>query len=84
MSEKEKEEIKVIEQMLDRMKKFYKKFEKIQSLREKSDHNGLVAIAGGDRILKYKKKIGIDFKEIKNISLRHNKSDEVVVTNSLK
>jgi hypothetical protein len=84
MSEKEKEEIKVIEQMLDRMKKFYKKFEKIQSLREKSDHNGLEAIAGGERILKYKKKIGIDFKEIKNISLRHNKSDEVVVTNSLK
>lgn len=68
--------------MFDRMKKFYKKFDKIMDLKKSSDLKQIEAIAGGDRILKYKKKIGIDFQEIKNIYLRHNRSAESATANS--
>ena len=66
--------------MFERMKKFYKKFVKIMELKDKADLAQIKAIAGGDRIDKYKKKIGIDFKAIKNIYSRQNKSAESAPT----
>lgn len=51
-------EAELVEQMLGRIKKFYKKYEKIQELRKHGQITELMEQAGGDRIDKYKRKIG--------------------------
>ena len=48
--------------MLSRIKKFYKKYERIQELKKKDLKAELVQFAGGDRILKYKRKIGDEYR----------------------
>ena len=48
--------------MLGRIKKFYKKYERIQDLKKKGQHSELVQYAGGDRIEKYKRKIGEEYR----------------------
>ena len=48
--------------MLSRIKKFYKKYERIQDLKKKDQKAELLQFAGGDRILKYKRKIGDEYR----------------------
>ena len=48
--------------MLARIKKFYKKYEKIQELKKKGLNVELIQQAGGDRIQKYKRKIGDEYR----------------------
>jgi hypothetical protein len=55
-------EAEMVNQMLGRIKKFYKKYEKIQELRKQGLHIELMEQAGGDRIDKYKRKIGDEYR----------------------
>lgn len=48
--------------MMERIKKFYKKYEKIQDLKKSGQHKEVMAQAGGDSIEKYKRKIGDEYR----------------------
>jgi hypothetical protein len=50
--------------MLGRIKKFYKKYERIQELKKKGCQTELISYAGGDRIEKYKRKIGDEYRTL--------------------
>ncbi len=57
-------ECELVDQMLGRIKKFYKKYEKIQELRKQGNISDLMEQAGGDRIHKYKRKIGDEYRHL--------------------
>ena len=59
------ENIKNVQQLLDRIRKFYRKYEKITEFKKKQDIINIFAIAGGKQILKYKKKIATEFQELR-------------------